>query len=111
MVLGKGDALAGCVVSTKGNLPEAVSSMKLKYNLFPEIFGTGSAVKVELIKISEMLMLSIDSTMSVGVVKKIDKQGIELSLKIPIVPFKGNNVAIARNYANHWRLIGYGEII
>jgi translation initiation factor 2 subunit 3 len=111
MVLGKGDALAGCVVSTKGNLPEAVSSLKLKYNLFPEIFGTGSAVKVELIKISEMLMLSIDSTMSVGVVKKIDKQGIELSLKIPIVPFKGNNVAIARNYANHWRLIGYGEII
>jgi translation initiation factor 2 subunit 3 len=111
MAYGKGDALAGCVASIKGSLPEVVTNLKVSYKLFNEIFGTGSAMKVDPIKMTEMLMLSIDTTMTVGIVKKIDKNGIELSLKIPIVPFKGNNVAIARNYANHWRLIGYGEIL
>ena len=66
---------------------------------------------IDNIKMSEMLMLSVNTSMTVGVVKKIDKSEIELSLKIPIVPFKGNNVGIARNINSHWRLIGYGEIV
>ena len=49
--------------------------------------------------------------MTVGVVKHIKRDVIEMSLKIPLVPFKGDNVGIARNVNNHWRLIGYGEIV
>jgi len=111
MALGKSDSLAGCVASKPGVLPEIVHSIKVKYNLFPEVFGVNGHVKVDNIKMSEMLMLSVNTSMTVGVVKKIDKSEIELSLKIPIVPFKGNNVGIARNINSHWRLIGYGEIV
>ena len=111
MALGRADALLGNVASLLGKLPEMTTSLNVKYNLFPEVFGVGGHVKAEQIKLSEMLMLSINTSMTVGLVKKIKKDVIELSLKIPIVPFKGDNVGIARNVNNHWRLIGYGEIV
>ncbi len=111
MSLGKSDALAGCVASYTGKLPEITQSIKLKYTLFPEIFTQLGAKKVDPLKASEMLMLSINTSMTVGVLKKISKNDIELSLKIPIVPSKGENVGIARNINNHWRLIGYGEVL
>ena len=111
MILGKADALAGCVASIAGTLPEIATGINVRFNLFPEVFGLGGHVKVDPIKPSENLLLSINTSMTVGMVKRISKDSIELILKIPIVPFKGDNVGIARNMNNHWRLIGYGEII
>ena len=111
MALGKNDLLAGNVASVSGKLPELASIVNVKYKLFPEVFGVGGHVKMENIRPSEMLMLSINTGMSVGIAKHIKGDRIELHLKIPIVPFKGDNVGIARNIGNHWRLIGYGEIL
>lgn len=111
MALGKGDALSGCVASKPGVLPEIASALKIKYNLFPEIYTPLGVSKVEAIKPSEMLMLSINTSVSIGVVKKIKGNEMEMSLKIPIVPYKGDNTGIARNINGHWRLIGYGEIL
>jgi translation initiation factor 2 subunit 3 len=111
MAIGKADALAGCVAGSVGILPELASTIKISYNLFPEVFGTGGNSKVEPIKASEMLMLSINTSMTVGIVKKMGKKELELNLKVPVVPFKGDNVGIARNVLNHWRLIGFGEIL
>ena len=111
MTLGKNDALAGCIASHLGALPEIATSVRLRYTLFPELFGSAGATKVEALKMSEMLLLSVDTSMTVGVVKKLGRQEIDLSLKVPIVPFTGDNVGIARNINNHWRLIGQGEIV
>ena len=55
-------------------------------------------------------MLSINTSVTVGTISKLSKEEAEISLKIPIVPFKEDKVGIARNVNNHWRLIGYGEI-
>ncbi|MCL6501005.1 MAG: translation initiation factor IF-2 subunit gamma, partial [Candidatus Pacearchaeota archaeon] len=44
-------------------------------------------------------------------VTRIKGDEIELTLKIPIVPFKSDRVGIARNYQGHWRLIGWGELL
>jgi translation initiation factor 2 subunit 3 len=111
MALGKGDALSGCVAAKPGVLPEISSAIKVKYELFPELFGAAGNSKIEAIKPSEMLMLSVNTSMTVGIVKKMDKNSIELSLKVPIISSKGDNVGIARNVNNHWRLIGHGEIL
>lgn len=111
MALGKTDSLSGCVVSTLGNLPDITTSLKLKYTLFEEIFGTEKRTKVDPLKIPEMLMLSVNTATTVGIVKKVSGNEVELSLRIPIVPFKRDNVGIARNINNHWRLIGHGEIL
>jgi translation initiation factor 2 subunit 3 len=111
MQRGKSDALSGCVASYVGKLPELTNTLKVNYNLFPQVFGLSGNVKAENIKMSEMLMLSIGTSMTVGIVKQIKGDTIELNLKVPIVSFKGDNVGIARNMANHWRLIGYGDIV
>ena len=111
MALGKTDALSGCVVSKSGMLPEISFTIKMHYSLFKDILGMQQQAKVDPLKTNETLMLSINTAVTVGLVKTIRGNEVEFSLRIPIVPFKGENVALARNVNNHWRLIGYGEVI
>ena len=111
MALGKNDSLAGCIASKPGTSPEISFELKIKYKLFPEVFGIAEHAKVDPIKPSETLLLNVNTSMSIGIVKKIHQDEIELNLKVPVVPYKGDNVGIARNLNNHWRLIGYGEIV
>ncbi len=108
--LTKTDSLTGCLVSTKSNLPEISHHVKIKSNLFKKVLGTAEHQEVEPLKTKEMLMLSVNTTITVGTVEKIDKDELELSLNIPIVALKEDNVGIARNINGHWRLIGFGEI-
>jgi len=114
-ILTKSDSLSGSIASTPNNLPEISEKIKLKYNLFPELVGAetekGKPVKIEPIKLSEMIMLSINTSTTVGKIEKLDKNEVEFSLKIPVVPIKGDSVGLARNIHNHWRLIGFGEIV
>jgi len=109
--LTKADSLNGCVVSLKGNLPNITHKLSIKTKLFEEVFGMEEQQKVEPIKTKEVLMLSVNTTITLGIVEKITKDVIELSLNIPIIALKGDNSGIARNINNHWRLIGFGEII
>jgi len=109
--LTKTDSLTGSVVSTKGSLPEITYKLKLKTKLFENVLGIENKDKVQPIKTPEMLMLSVNTTISVGTVKKINDDEIELELNIPVVALKGDNVGIARNLNKHWRLIGFGEIV
>jgi translation initiation factor 2 subunit 3 len=108
--LTKTDSLTGCIASLKGKLPEISHNLKLKSNLFKEVLGTAEHQVVEPIKTKEMLMLSVNTTITVGTVEKISGDELELSLNIPIVALIGDNVGIARNIRGHWRLIGFGEI-
>jgi translation initiation factor 2 subunit 3 len=111
MSIGKGDSLSGNVVSLTGKLSDAILDVRLKFELFKEVFGLGGHMKVEGIKPSETLMLSVNTSITGGNVKKVKGDEIDVSLKVPIVPRKGDTVGIARNVAGHWRLIGYGKIL
>ena len=108
--LTKADALSGGVASLEGNLPEITEKIKMQYTLFDKIFGTEKREPVQKLKPNEMLMLSLNTSITVGQITKIDKNFVELSLKIPVVPLKGESIGIARNLNNHWRLIGWGKI-
>ena len=109
--LTKTDSLTGCLVSLKGKLPEISYRKKIKFKLFEEVLGIKEHQKVEPIKTKELLMLSINTTITVGTVESIQKDGLELSLNIPVVALKGDNLGIARNIGGHWRLIGWGEVL
>jgi translation initiation factor 2 subunit 3 len=112
MSMGKTDSLSGCIVSSPGKLPDITTSVNIKYTLFPEIPGTlDEHHKVDPIKTTENLMLSVNTAVTVGTVKKVTKNELDIPIRIPIVPIKGENVGIARNISGHWRLIGYGEIL
>ena len=109
--LTKTDSLTGCLVSKIGNLPDITHNVKIKTELFKEVLGIEGHNKVEPIKTKEMLMLSANTTITVGTVEKIKDSEVELNLNIPIVALKGDSVGIARNINSHWRLIGWGEIL
>lgn len=109
--LTKADSLTGCVVGLRGKLPEILNRIKIKKQLFNEILGASEFQKVEQIKTKEMLMLSINTSITIGIVEKISGEILELSLNVPIVALKSDNVAIARNIGGHWRLIGFGELL
>ena len=83
----------------------------MKFELFDKVLGTEAHEKVDNLKPNEMLMLSVNTSITVGQVIKSDKEKADLSLKIPIVPLKGESIGIARNLNSHWRLIGFAEII
>jgi len=109
--LTKADSLSGCIAGLKGELPEISYKVKIKTQLFKEVLGISEHKEVPPLKTKEMLMLSVGTTISVGTVEKINKDEAELILNIPIVLIKGDNVGLARNVDNHWRLIGFGEIV
>jgi len=109
--LSKTDSLSGNIASKPDALPDISETIKIKYNLFDEIFGEESNSKIEPLKPSELIMLSINTTTTVGKIDKINKNEIQLSLRIPAIPIPGDSVGLARNVNGHWRLIGFGEII
>lgn len=109
--LTKADSLSGCVAGLKGKLPEISYKIKMKTELFKEVLGISEHKEVAPLKTKEMLMLSANTTITVGTIEKINQNEVELFLNIPIVAIKGDNVGIARNIGGHWRLIGFGEVI
>ncbi|MEK6886027.1 MAG: translation initiation factor IF-2 subunit gamma [Nanoarchaeota archaeon] len=112
-ILTKTDLLSGCVASQSGKLPEIVDKIKIKYNLFNQVFGTDENTKVENLKPSELIMFSVNTGITVGMIKTVNPKDktAEVHLRIPIVPIKSGNIGLARNINNHWRLIGYSELI
>lgn len=113
--LAKADSLRGCLTSTKNGLPEISHNVRVKTNLFNEVLGTQEYKEVNPIKTKELLMLSSNTTITVGTVEKIvsnaDGPEIEVALNIPIIALEDDNVGIARNIDGHWRLIGWGKIV
>jgi len=109
--LSKTDSLTGCIISVKGSLPDITYKVKVKHKLFEEVSGTSEHEKIDPIKTKEILMLSSNTSITIGSVEKISEDELELSLKIPIISIKGSNVGIARNIKGHWRLIGWGNFV
>ena len=107
----KTDFLSGNIASTPNTLPEISETITIKHKLFEEVLGEEKKTKTEPIKLNETIMLSINTTTTVGQIKKIKDDELTFSLKIPVVPIKGNSVGLARNIHGHWRLIGLGEIL
>ncbi len=112
-ILTKTDLLSGCVASKSGELPEIVNKIKIKFKLFDKVFGTKESSKIEYLKPSELIMLSVNTAITVGMIKTINQKSneAEINLRIPIVPIKSDNIGLARNINNHWRLIGFGELV
>ncbi len=108
--LTKADALSGSIASTENTLPEIQETIKIKNTLFDKILGTESHEKISNLRPGEMLMLSLNTSITVGQVSKTYQDAVDLSLKIPVVPLRGESIGIARNLNGHWRLIGFGEI-
>ena len=106
----KSDSLTGNIVGHVDKLPEIWYDLTLKTNLLERVVGSEEELKVEPIKMNEILMLNINSASTVGFVKELSKDLVYCKLKLPICALIGSRVTISRRVGTRFRLIGYGII-
>jgi translation initiation factor 2 subunit 3 len=89
-------------------LPEEVKSLELEVNLLERFVGTEEEKVVEPIRQNEVLLLHAGVQRTVGIVKNVKNEIIEVELKIPII-LENYRILISRQLFGSWRLIGYGK--
>jgi translation initiation factor 2 subunit 3 len=107
--LAKGDGLTGRLVGTAGTLPPVSQKIRLRATLLERVLGAQREIKVEKIRTSEVLAVTVGTTIAAGKVTSARGDDVELALNRSVTVFPGSRVAISRKL-NAWRLIGYGIV-
>ena len=107
----KSDQLTGSIVGLPGKLPKVWNELILDVHLLKRVVGTAEELNVEPIKLTEPLMLNVNSAATVGIVIELRKNKIRSKLKLPVCADVGSRVTISRRIGNRFRLIGYGQIV
>jgi len=105
--LTKSDALTGNVLGKPGTLPPIVKELECAI----EVLERKVLDAQETIKAADMLMLTMGTTNTVGVVKKQKGDSYSLDLKLPIVAEPGDRFAISKRVDMKWRLVGFGTVV
>jgi len=104
--LTKGDLMIGNVVGHK--VPDPVNKMTIEYHLFERVVGSRMQEKVEPIRPREVLMLTVGTAVTIGIVTRVTKEYLEVVLRRPVVVLPQSKVAISRQVRDRWRLVGWG---
>lgn len=108
--LTKSDFLVGNVVGFPGKLPEARETLNLEVSFLERVVGSKELQTLEPIKVNESLLINVGTARSLGIVKNVKKDEIEVNLKIPVCVEEGEKAVISRQISGRWRLIGYGKV-
>lgn len=101
----KADGLVGQIVGHAGKLPETYSSIVLNY-----VSLNRNDIPKQSFRDGEPLLLGVGTGTVVGYVRKAKKTKIEIDLKHTICIDKSAKISVLRNFAQRWRLSGYGTI-
>jgi translation initiation factor 2 subunit 3 len=106
----KSDKLVGSVAGIPGQLPPVWNELRIEPHLLERMVGAKDKLVIDPVKMGELLMLNVNASATVGVVKSLSKKEIVFSLRRPVCADAGSRVAMSRNIGQRWRLIGYGII-
>lgn len=109
-VLTKSDSLLGSVVGHPNTLPPILDSLGMNVQLFETAVGSPELVKVEKIRVGEVLRLNVGTAVTLGNVVTVKEEVVEVNLRRPVCADRGAKVAISRRIGDRWRLIGAGTI-
>ena len=104
------DKLTGNIVGLPGKLPKIWYNFDLEVHLLERVVGAKDELKVDPIKLNEILMLNVNSAATVGFVNNIGKNRVKCKLKLPVCAELNSKVTISRRVGTRFRLIGYGVI-
>jgi len=108
--LAKSDALSGNMLGLPGKLPNAVTDIALKTNMLQRVVGTRDEAKTEAIKTNDVLMLTAGAMRTIATVTSAGAEKLTATLRLPLCTERGERVAISRQIAGRWRLVGWGEV-
>ena len=106
--LTKSDALAGQVAGLSGKLPPVWDRLSFRVTLMERVVGADRELDIEPLRHKEPLMLSVGTSVTVGVVVSTKKDSVQVVLKRSVCADVGARIAISRQVGGRWRLIGMG---
>lgn len=101
------DSLSGRIISLINELPEEVSSFSFEMIYLPRSLSLEE--KETKLKLNETILINIGPQRSVGIIKNIKENFIEVQLKFPLVYLKNDRILVSKQIRGSWRLIGYGK--
>ena len=105
------DSLVGQCVGLPGSLPPVRNKLSIQFHLLERVVGVAKEVEIQAIKVGESIMLSVGTATTMGEVRRVTKETIDVNLSRPICAEEGSRVAIGRKIRARWHLIGAGVII
>ena len=108
--LAKADALSGSVIGLPDNIPPVFEELDVKIHMLERVVGSKEETRVEPLKEGMPLMVTTGTARTVGMIGKTGNIS-KIKLKLPVCADRGDRVALSRQVAGRWRLVGYGEIL
>ncbi len=105
------DSLVGQCVGMPGSLPPIWNELSIQFHLLERVVGVAKEMEIPAIKVGESIMLSVGTAITMGEVKRVTRETIDVKLSRPICAEEGSRVAIGRWIIARWHLIGAGVII
>ncbi|ALL00167.1 translation initiation factor IF-2 subunit gamma [Pyrodictium delaneyi] len=106
----KADNLVGNILGKPGHLPPVRDTIRLEYYMLERVVGARELVKVPPLRQREIVMLTVGTAITLGVVTSLGKDEIEVKLRRPVAAWEGARVAISRQVLGRWRLVGWGIV-
>jgi translation initiation factor 2 subunit 3 len=106
----KADNLVGNVVGKPGHLPPVRNTLTIEYQLLERVVGAKEFVKIQPIRPREIIMLTVGTAITLGIVTNVTKDTLEITLRRPVAAFDGDRVALSRQVLGRWRLVGWGTV-
>lgn len=104
------DSLTGNLVGLPSKLSKIWYELILEVHLLERVVGSQEELKVEPIKINEVLLLNVNGEKSISVVYELGKNIVKCRLKMPLCANPNDKVTISRKIGTRFRLIGYAVI-
>ena len=104
--LAKSDTLVGSVIGKPGQVPDATSNIKAKYEMLKR-----TDMEIQPLRENEPIVVNVHTATGVGVVSDLSKGTVSITLKKPVVVDKGMRVALSKRVGQRWRLAAWGEIV
>jgi len=104
--IAKNDSLSGKIIGLVNDLPKEVNKISFRINYLERVsLLSGKDIKL---KINEPILINVGPQRSVGIVKNIKEEFVDLELRYPLVIQKNDRILVAKQIEGSWRLIGYG---
>ncbi|NYZ74522.1 translation initiation factor IF-2 subunit gamma [Candidatus Micrarchaeota archaeon] len=104
--LTKSDALVGSVVGRKGEVPDPVDTLNVKYALLERADMQNMPLRE-----NEPVVVNVHTCTDVGILVKLSKGVATIKLKKPTVAYKDMYVALSRKIGQRWRLSAWGKVV
>jgi len=106
----KADNLVGNVVGKPGQVPPVMNTLRIEYKMLERVVGTKELVRAQPMRQREIVMLTVGTAVTLGIITRLTRDEMEVALRRPVVAWDGARVAISRQVMGRWRLVGWGIV-